>query len=399
MVSLQDSWQAGRKQRQQEVVDRRQHVRNTLDCFQQERQVKTAEMREALRLFQIGLQLETQDFLTNASVQRQAQATHLIQHLQAFVQTLREQTAEVISLNAAERSMLAQQLAQDLSEFHGNLSTSVALLRQTLHQQMQDIRQEVQTLQAETQTLLEAHQQERIRNQIQLMQVLDEWTNTLRSSVQMYLAELGLVRQDRAQQVQSMLQQERNRRKDEVNDLFQEFAQFREELVQYCTDLKKTVWGNDPAQPTTQLKTHLKTQLLTVKPTKSIPRGFAQPIEKQPVSAAPRKLAVNTTKNAARPVAVRALKRQKTPPIPSSFSPTSKSTVSTPAPQVERNENQIEKDIYTHIHRSQGARLTELEAALGINRFQAVDALRSLIKKGFVTQRDRMYLIQEDINP
>jgi predicted DNA-binding transcriptional regulator len=57
----------------------------------------------------------------------------------------------------------------------------------------------------------------------------------------------------------------------------------------------------------------------------------------------------------------------------------------------------LEEAVYTHLYETQGASLAEIEAALNISRFQTVDTLRALIRKGFVTQRDRMYLIQEDV--
>jgi hypothetical protein len=65
---------------------------------------------------------------------------------------------------------------------------------------------------------------------------------------------------------------------------------------------------------------------------------------------------------------------------------------------VNRDPAQLEMDIFKYIQALNGARLTEIESALSINRFQAVDALRSLIKKGNVTQRDRIYLIPEEVN-
>jgi DNA-binding IclR family transcriptional regulator len=49
-----------------------------------------------------------------------------------------------------------------------------------------------------------------------------------------------------------------------------------------------------------------------------------------------------------------------------------------------------------YIQTSQGARLTEIQSALGINRSETVDGLRALIRKNLITQRDRIYLVQED---
>jgi hypothetical protein len=393
VVSLHDSWQAGRKQRQQEVIDRQQHVRHTLDSFQQERQARAAEMREELRLFQLGLQLETHDLLATATAQRQAQAAQLTQHLQAFVQTLREQTAELISLNAADRSIMAQQLAQELGEFHGNLTTSVALLRQTLERQMQEIRQDVRIS-------LQANRQERIRNHLELMQALNEWMGNLRSSVQTYLAELELVRQERAQQLHLMLWQERDRRTAVVNELFQELAQFRGELAEYCAELRQSVWGNhtahSPAVTSTQPAAKIPTKPIAKSSIKSVAKKAPNTSKKQttrPIASA----TTLTSASASAKTQTAAPTTVAASPPPISL-PTESLITSVPSAKPEPSETQIEKDIYTHIHQTKGARLTELETALGINRFQAVDALRSLIKKGLVTQRDRMYLIQEDIN-
>ena len=55
----------------------------------------------------------------------------------------------------------------------------------------------------------------------------------------------------------------------------------------------------------------------------------------------------------------------------------------------------FEKEVYTFLHNAEGGRLTQIETALNLNRFQAVDALRSLIKKGLITQRERVYLVQQ----
>jgi gas vesicle GvpC-like protein len=414
VVSLQDTWQAGRQQRQQEVIERQQTVRHTLQTFQQERQAKTAELREGLRLFQLGLQLETQEFLADVSIQRQMQAVQLAEQLQVFVQTLRQQTAELVSLNAADRAIMAQQLAQDLNEFHINLSTSVALLRQTLQYQMQEMRQDVHTL-------LQTSEQERIQAHLHRMQALEEWVETLRSSIQSYLSELELARYDRAQQLQVMLQQERDRRIADGDALFQEFAQFRETLTQYHLSLRESVWGSQtnsevkaPDHSTSAASPKLTD--ISVPPvspsTQSTPKATTKPKAKK--SGENRKKLENRS-------AIPATLNQKTAKlnaqraVPKSVSPATgvkpksvelNAIASQPilpqpvlavASPSDSDEERLEKAIYQQIHHAGGARLTELETALGINRFQAVDALRSLIKKGLVTQRDRIYLIQEDV--
>ena len=66
--------------------------------------------------------------------------------------------------------------------------------------------------------------------------------------------------------------------------------------------------------------------------------------------------------------------------------------VASPAPEPPS----LEEVVYNYLHLAQGARLSEIETELGINRFQAVDALRSLIQKDLVVKQDRTYLVQEE---
>lgn len=59
-----------------------------------------------------------------------------------------------------------------------------------------------------------------------------------------------------------------------------------------------------------------------------------------------------------------------------------------------------EREVYRYLQQSSGSLTSEIQAALEINRVQAIDALRSLIKKGLLMQRDnRLYVAQKDNNP
>jgi gas vesicle protein GvpN len=56
-----------------------------------------------------------------------------------------------------------------------------------------------------------------------------------------------------------------------------------------------------------------------------------------------------------------------------------------------------EEEVYTYLQQSRGARVAEIESALGINRVQTIDALRSLIKKGVLKQeQNRLFVTQGD---
>lgn len=61
------------------------------------------------------------------------------------------------------------------------------------------------------------------------------------------------------------------------------------------------------------------------------------------------------------------------------------------------NAGAYEKEVYAYLQQSQGAKVSEIEAALQINRVQTIDALRALIKKGVLKQRaDRLFVTLGD---
>ena len=65
-------------------------------------------------------------------------------------------------------------------------------------------------------------------------------------------------------------------------------------------------------------------------------------------------------------------------------------------PEILQDLTPREHAIYRYIQQSSGAKITEIEQVLGMNRFQAVDTLRSLVDKGFLSQReDRMYILKQ----
>ncbi|MFE4105640.1 hypothetical protein [Almyronema epifaneia] len=57
----------------------------------------------------------------------------------------------------------------------------------------------------------------------------------------------------------------------------------------------------------------------------------------------------------------------------------------------------IEKKVYQYLKTQHQARLGDIEAALKLNRLQTVDALRSLIQKQLIVQRDRIYQLPEEV--
>ncbi|MBW4583267.1 MAG: gas vesicle protein GvpC [Tildeniella nuda ZEHNDER 1965/U140] len=341
-MSLKNAWQQQRQQRQQEVTQRQQTVYESLTATRQERQVKAAQLRHELSLFR--------EVLTKES------AVHRTE-LQQFCQRLHVETQALLTAAGDRRHIQATQLAQELEMF-------VQLLRQQTSAFLTVAQAERAVAQEQTSVFLTTARAERTAAAQRLEQELVAFVEDLRSDVQSYLIELEAVRQQRAMQLSQALIQNRARREAETQALFQRLAVFRTELRRFSQDLNHTVWGG------------ADTISVEAPPTKPQPaQNGTKPIGR--VSVSPNGAVAVTT--------VGAFQRGNSVAV----MPPAKVVKASPKDAIA-----YEKDVYTHIQQAQGARLTEIEAALGLDRFQAVDALRSLIKKGLITQRDRIYLSQ-----
>ncbi|MGG6297195.1 hypothetical protein ACQ4M4_22610 [Leptolyngbya sp. AN02str] len=320
MAALKDQWHALGQQRQSDLVERQQAVQALLSSFRQERCAIAQQVRTDLHQFRSALHAET---------------------------------ANQLSVIAAERSLMSQQLFQELGEFRQSLSRSVSELRGQLQHQ-------VEAMRVQMQDLLQDHGCDRTVMRQQLMHDLTTYVRDLQADVQTYLVQLEQERSDRAQHVATLLQHSRTQRLADVDALMQEFADFRQTLRQFHQTLQQSVWGlveEEMPAALDQLAAQLSGELQM-----SIPKALAVVASKPEGESAPE----------------------------GEFAPLSK--------PMQRDTHKLEEDIFTLVHNKQGARLTEIESNLGINRFQAVDALRSLIKKGMIIQRDRTYLIPEELS-
>lgn len=402
MTALKEQWREQRQDRQNALAERQQQVRNTLSTFREERSEKAAQLRDDLSLFQLELQQDVYQFLSETSEQRQAKAAQLMQMLNSFTADLQAQTAQFLALTSADRALMAQQLSSDLSTFHHDLIQSVISLREVLQERMQCVRADVQALRTETQILLELQHEERLQRKEEVAQELAAFIEALQGNVQSYLGQLEMLRQERAADVHDMLQRDREQRSAEMNELFLELGQFRGELKDFCAELKATVWGNGSTTAPVQAP---KTSVAKPVPTRAKAFAKVQPKTQTKAKLKPMstmRAAIAKVKSDAPVVQAVAPVLMPEPPKVESLSIEDVSIPVTlpsePAQSTPRDAAQIEKEIFEHIHDIHGARLNEIESALGINRFQAVDALRSLIKKGQVTQRDRIYLVQEEVS-
>ncbi|MBD2484935.1 gas vesicle protein GvpN [Planktothrix sp. FACHB-1365] len=63
----------------------------------------------------------------------------------------------------------------------------------------------------------------------------------------------------------------------------------------------------------------------------------------------------------------------------------------------ENNDLEIEEKVYEYLQQSTGARVSEIEVALGLNRVQTTNVLRSLLKQGYLKQQDnRFFAVQKE---
>jgi hypothetical protein len=148
-----------------------------------------------------------------------------------------------------------------------------------------------------------------------------------------------------------------------VEALREEFAVYRQQMRDFRNDLRQSVWGD--AVPQAASATAPKPTLKSHQTSARKSRAKAKPAATKP--AAPKANGATAPAPAAKQAA--------------------------PAKSAVPTEEAVFEYLQDH---NDGARLTEIESTLGINRFQAVDALRSLIQKELIVQKDRTYRIQEE---
>jgi gas vesicle protein GvpN len=59
----------------------------------------------------------------------------------------------------------------------------------------------------------------------------------------------------------------------------------------------------------------------------------------------------------------------------------------------ENNDQGIEEKVYQYLQQSTGARVSEIEVALGLNRVQTTNVLRTLLRQGYLKQQDNRFFV------
>ncbi|MGB3201955.1 MAG: hypothetical protein WBA99_13705 [Nodosilinea sp.] len=411
MTALYDQWQAARQLRQSEVVGRRDQVSTDLERWQADRLTHAVQLRQNLDQLMADLRTNTALWLMQTAAEREAQVWPRQQARQDYIQQLQASTEVLLATYQSDRELSAAEVRQKLEHDCQILQNTVCDLRLEIAQELRQVQQQVAEIQAQTAVDRAGYRQKQAMVRAELLPQLTAYVEDLQVQVQATLKELTAVRQQAAGVNQAHRQRDRQALTVSVDAMFDELANFRHQLQAQRAQLSHLVWGgNAVAQPVAAPLTRPAvtrpavtsvpaTRLATTKPA---PKAPAKPTVSPPpvAKAAP-----------AKAVPAKAKPGQVAPvsPAPSRTAAIAQSvpvaTVTTPAAPAAAvalatpsapESTSLEEVVYNYLHLSQGAHLSDIETELGINRFQAVDALRSLIQKDLVVKQDRTYLVQEE---
>ena len=375
MTALYDQWQAARQQRQDEVLDRRDQVDADLERWQSDRLADAVQLHQNLAQMVADLESETQLWLAQTTQQRHAKIPLMRQSLQQYAQKLQLETQAKIANLHEQREVDTAALRQRLQQDCQAMQESVSDLRLDIVQDLKKIRQRVQAIKKETAVMQAGHRQEQAMVRSELLPKLANYVDDLQAEVQESLAEVAVLRQQAAAAQQAQRQHDRQVLADSVDGLFDQLAAFRHDLQEQRQALTASVWGDgavaavpEPGARPPRMKRSSPVAQVT-------PKSAPKALVARPPSTS--KLKSAAAKPAAKPVA----------------KPEPDVVVSAP---VKTKTPSLDEVVYNYLHLSPGARLAEIEAELGINRFQAVDALRSLMEKDLIVKENRTYHVQEE---
>jgi hypothetical protein len=392
VTALYDQWQADRQLRQSEVVNRRDQVSTDLERWQANRLAHAVLLRQDLDDLMADLRTSTTLWLTQITADRQAQILPRQQVRQDYVQQLQTNTEELLTNYQAEREVSAIEVRQQLEHDCQVMQATVSELRLDIAQELRQIQQQVAADRA-------GHRQDQAMVRAELLPQLTAYVEDLQVQVQATLKDLADVRQEAAVVNQEQRHSDRQVLTDTVEVMFSELADFRQQLQSQRAQLSHMVWGGAAVASTVTKPPTRPGSTRPAVPARSAPtsKPAVKPASKAkvaPAKAVPMKVAAATTKSTKVPPA-RAAAATRSAPVATIVAPAAVA-VATPLTPEPPEPPALEEVVYNYLHLSQGARLSEIETELGINRFQAVDALKSLIQKDLVVKQDRTYLVQEE---
>ena len=288
------------------------------------------------------------DELAHCQQVREVDAAKTRAELAEHYAAVQDETSLYLAQVEQQRRAMAKQTVQKLMAFDAELRSAVAEQRAANQADLFELQQA-------TQEKLADHRHDRDVMRSRQQQDLSEYVAELEDVVADYLTEIQENRQAAAVVDQAQRHRDRETLTADVGVLREEFAMYRQHL-------RQSVWGDavPQAAPAAAPKTATTGRLTAARK----PRAKAKPVATKPA-------AQSAGAKAPAPAAPKATTAQSAVPT--------------------------EEAVFEYLQdHNDGARLTEIESTLGINRFQAVDALRSLIQKELIVQKDRTYRIQEE---
>ncbi|WP_155523692.1 hypothetical protein [Nodosilinea nodulosa] len=400
MTALYDQWQAARQLRQSEVVNRRDQVSTDLGRWQADRLTHAVQLRQDLDQLMADLRANTALWLAQTTADREAAILPRQQARQAYVEQLQADTEVLLANYQADRQINAAEVRQQLEYDCQVLQNTVSDLRLEIAQELRQVQQQVADIQAQTAVDRAGYRQQQAMVRAELLPQLTAYVEDLQVQVQATLKDLTTVRQQAAVLNQEQRQSDRQALADSVDAMFDELGTFRHQLQAQRAQLSHLVWGGNAAvqpaaapitRPAATRPAVTSAPARTAATSKPAPKAVAKPAPSKPALAktAPAKAEATKVPPARTAAAARSM------PVATATAPVALAAVAV-APPPAPEPPSLEEVVYNYLHLAQGARLSEIETELGINRFQAVDTLKSLIQKDLVVKQDRTYLVQEE---
>ncbi|GAB4302142.1 MAG: hypothetical protein Fur0025_42770 [Oscillatoriaceae cyanobacterium] len=349
-MALYDNWVAQRHRRIELTRSRQHQVGGELRSLQAVRQDTAAQVRAQLDDFTAKLRQQRQHLARQsaaAAASRQQLTTERHEAIGDFLRDTASRRYRQGQQQAQQLADFAQTLAQKTAQFLAATQADRSLMAEQLAADLADFHAQLKTTVA-TNRLSWLQQHAAMR--VELKQDLAAFVSELQADVREYLQELELLAEARGRQLRQDLQVSRSDRQATMRELQAQLEALKLNLRQYAQNLRQEVWGS------------------------------ALSVATPPVATAP---APTPAKTVAPP-----------PPPPKTVAPPLPSPP-TPIPPGEKGAGTMiphEAQVYAYIKDTQGARLREIEDSLQLNRVQTVDALRSLMKKELIAQRDRLYV-------
>ncbi len=389
MPALNDQWQAARQLRQGDVANRREQVAAELSTWQQERLAQGVQLRQSLAQMVMDMQTETDLWVAQIAAQRQAQIPPLRQALQDYTEQLQATTQALLAVYQADHQLHAA--AQRQQRLQDRQSLYDAAIDSHL-----DIVQNLRLMQQQVAVDRAGYRQQQAMMRSLLWPSLASYMAQLQTEVEATLTSLTEARQKADAERRRQRQQDRLALSASVAERFNQLGEFRYQLQMQRAQLSRQVWGTESAP--------LKAQTEVAAKPAPLPAAAVAPMDFRSESVASRATIPSPplTPLSRSTVLARPSTASPSPPAAASgFAPApSVSPVATTARAASAvlatQAQSLEEVVYNYLHLAEGARLSEIETELGINRFQAVDALRSLIQRNLVIKQDRTYRIQEE---